>query len=490
MKKLSCLLICIFALMLSLTSCDMIVDKLPDGLVDKIPFLKGDDHEHTFSAEWSSDDENHWYAASCEHTEEKKDLAPHTDAGNDGVCDVCAKAYYTPETPEEPDNTKPDTPTPPHEHTFSTEWSSDGEDHWHAATCEHKEVIKDLAAHTDDGNDGVCDVCDKTYYTPIPPHEHSFSTEWTSDGTNHWHAAICEHTEETKDLAPHADAGNDGVCDVCDKTYYTPIPPHKHSFSTEWSSDEENHWYAATCEHTEEKKDLAPHADAGNDGVCDACGKTYYTPVIPEPHRHVYSKEWTSDGTNHWHAAICEHTDEIADLAPHTDAGNDGICDTCSKNYYTPHRHSFSEEWSSDEVNHWHAASCEHTEEIADLAPHTDAENDGVCDTCKKSYYTPVIALTTGQMTVNVLGDAVKARFTANGNGTYALNITGTENAKIYVVKGDTEVLVDGTYETSLSAGETVTFMIYRDSVQTSTASVMMTIYKKSGVPVTPEVDL
>ncbi|MBE6618863.1 MAG: hypothetical protein E7626_03640 [Ruminococcaceae bacterium] len=45
-------------------------------------------HTHTFASEWSSDAENHWHAASCEHTSEKSDLAAHTGT-EDGICDVC-----------------------------------------------------------------------------------------------------------------------------------------------------------------------------------------------------------------------------------------------------------------------------------------------------------------------------------------------------------------------------------------------------------------
>ena len=46
---------------------------------------------------------------------------------------------------------------------------------------------------------------------------------------------------------------------------------HDHTYSTEWSSDAENHWRPATCEHTEEKKSFAPHYDADSDGKCDVC---------------------------------------------------------------------------------------------------------------------------------------------------------------------------------------------------------------------------
>ena len=39
-----------------------------------------------------------------------------------------------------------------------------------------------------------------------------------------------------------------------------PEPPaHMHTYATEWSKDETNHWHAATCEHTSEKKDEAAH---------------------------------------------------------------------------------------------------------------------------------------------------------------------------------------------------------------------------------------
>ena len=38
----------------------------------------------------------------------------------------------------------------------------------------------------------------------------------------------------------------------------------------------------------------------------------------PEIHIHTYSEAWTKDETNHWHAATCEHKDEVIDKAAHT----------------------------------------------------------------------------------------------------------------------------------------------------------------------------
>lgn len=104
-------------------------------------------------------------------------------------------------------------------------------------------------------------------------HTHTFSDKWTSDETNHWHAATCTDGDECKKAvdgkAAHADANKDGKCDVCDYVM------HEHTYATTWSSDASGHWYAATCTYgdacTTAKKDSAAHTDTDGDGVCDTC---------------------------------------------------------------------------------------------------------------------------------------------------------------------------------------------------------------------------
>ncbi len=107
-------------------------------------------HEHTFAAEWTSNETHHWHAATCEHTNEVKDKAEHV--WNDGeetkpatteeagektfTCTVCS--YKKVEN----------IPALEHKHTFASVWSNDATYHWYAATCEHKEEVKDKAAHT------------------------------------------------------------------------------------------------------------------------------------------------------------------------------------------------------------------------------------------------------------------------------------------------------------------------------------------------------
>ena len=44
-------------------------------------------------------------------------------------------------------------------------------------------------------------------------HEHEFSSAWISNATHHWHPATCEHTDEMKDKALHT--VSEGKCTVC-----------------------------------------------------------------------------------------------------------------------------------------------------------------------------------------------------------------------------------------------------------------------------------
>ncbi len=96
--------------------------------------------------------------------------------------------------------------------------------------------------------------------------EHPVSEDWTSDAGYHWHATTCEHGEFRQGYAAHADADEDGKCDVC--AYEVG---HEHTFKSEWTSDEDKHWKDATCSHTSEKAEESLHIDDDQNGECDAC---------------------------------------------------------------------------------------------------------------------------------------------------------------------------------------------------------------------------
>ncbi|MCI5608122.1 MAG: formylglycine-generating enzyme family protein [Spirochaetia bacterium] len=107
-------------------------------------------------------------------------------------------------------------------------------------------------------------------------HEHSFSKDWTSNATDHWHAATCEHTKEVSGKA-------------------------KHTFG-DWT---------VTKEATEE-------AEGSRERSCTVCGYTATEAIEKLAHTHTFAEEWSSDKTNHWHAATCGHTTEVSDKTEHT----------------------------------------------------------------------------------------------------------------------------------------------------------------------------
>ncbi|MBE6585091.1 MAG: hypothetical protein E7645_01035 [Ruminococcaceae bacterium] len=201
------------------------------------------------------------------------------------------------------------------------------------------------------------------------PHKHTFATEWSYDEDGHWYAANCGH-EMQANVGTHADEDNDGICDICLWDH-----DHEHTFKEEWAWDQTDHWHNSDCGHSVEEG-KASHADANNDSICDGCGWNY-------DHEHTYAKEWSHDADNHWHAPDCGHDVEPNGEAPHEDGNNDGICDGCAWNY--DHTHTYAETWSHDAENHWKAPTCTHTV-TAELSPHADEDNDGICDGCGWNY--------------------------------------------------------------------------------------------------------
>ncbi len=100
-------------------------------------------------------------------------------------------------------------------------------------------------------------------------------------------------------------------------------------------------------------------------------------------HQHTFSDEWSYNETNHWHAATCTEegcgTAKGSDLA-HADKDNNKVCDVCGYDY--DHEHTYAEETSSDAKSHWYAVTCGCTIDT-NKDDHVDNNNDGTCDLCK-----------------------------------------------------------------------------------------------------------
>lgn len=57
----------------------------------------------------------------------------------------------------------------------------------------------------------------------------------------------------------------------------------EHTYDEAWLFDENEHWHAATCEHTDVKVMLAKHVDNDYDDYCDKCGYDMVPDVEKEP---------------------------------------------------------------------------------------------------------------------------------------------------------------------------------------------------------------
>ena len=222
----------------------------------------------------------------------------------------------------------------------------------------------------------------------------------------------------------------------------TPEEPHVHTYSTTWTSDSSNHWYSATCECTDAPIVKLAHADKNNDGACDVCEYK-----VACAGGHTYSEDWTVDCTNHWHAADCGHVVAGADVAAHADGDGDGKCDVCAYVINDIHTHYYDSAWTGDGENHWHAALCEHKIEVADKAAH-ELNAAGYCTVCEAKVVeidkTNFQAIIDAALASNgkVTGASVLAsQISYDGSGA-DLTIGSALTNDVYFVLGETDTYV------------------------------------------------
>ena len=125
------------------------------------------------------------------------------------------------------------------------------------------------------------------------------------------------------------------------------------------------------------------------------------------PHTHEFSSAWEKDATHHWHAATCEHTEEKGSYAEHKDVNNDGVCDDCQ---YTDsaHVHTYASQWSANATHHWHATDCGHSL-VDGKAEHT-VDPFGKCDVCGATIATPDVSTVEKAIALGVIaGDKVNS---------------------------------------------------------------------------------
>ena len=265
-------------------------------------------------------------------------------------------------------------------HTFSPEWTVNADYHWHADTCGHPDVTSDYGPHTWDAgvitvqpthtSEGTkvytCTVCGAQKSETLPASAEHIFDQQNTDAKYLKAAATCTSPAEYYYSCICGQIGTE--------TFYSG-EAKGHTFSDQWNCDENNHWHPATCEHTDEKGSYGPHRwddgmitkNAGHnvDGekvyTCVDCGYKK-TEVIPgQPHdynqRVVDAKYLKSAATcttpaTYYYSCVCGAV------------GTETFTDGEAKG------HTFSDQWSYNEIQHWRAATCEHKDEKIQVGDH------------------------------------------------------------------------------------------------------------------------
>lgn len=261
-----------------------------------------------------------------------------------------------------------------------------------------------------------------------PPHEHTFSTDWTSDETGHWHKCECGEKSDFTGHDEEIDQAVESTCTVRGKTEgrhcsvcgyvikaQTATPLKEHSYSNDWVTNANEHWQECTVCHGETGREA--HTEDGGTvtkppteeemGVrtyrCSLCGYEMRTEEIDrlEPsHTHSYPDKWTSDETEHWRECECGERSERAahqeetiprseptcSLPGKTEGSRCAVCEKIliAQMEIPERKHKISDEWSygtylEAELGHWHECTNDNCDDLFDLEPHT--EDGGVVTT-------------------------------------------------------------------------------------------------------------
>ena len=141
-------------------------------------------------------------------------------------------------------------------------------------------------------------------------HKHDYSDDWSSDNDNHWHECACgDKADLDEHKANEANCKNASVCEICNKEL-APVNPDNHTGNTELRN----------------QKDATEFDDGYTGDIfcadCDVLLESGET--IPATHKHNHSDDWSSDDDNHWHECACG---DKKDNGKH--GFEDGICKTC-----------------------------------------------------------------------------------------------------------------------------------------------------------------
>ena len=304
----------------------------------------------------------------------------------------------------------PDPDPPVHEHTWSTEWTTDADSHWHKCTGEGCDEVKDKAAHSDGNSDGKCDTCGYTMTTETPdpdPGQEATSQEYPFD-----YAELNQKAPDNKDgdhkttteitvgkYTLEAGIYHDGSTYINSqgKSIKVVLGGDYNSISLSAVSASSNKEVAITILNAEgvavfERTVLSKTQQTIS---ADNLPAGTYT-IQTENSARIYNLK----ATEYYLPCACENLTQVAEYkAPTcTEAGNIAYwrCDDCGKLYSDAEGkteiteadiaipakgHSPASGWSHDDASHWHACLNGCGTQL-DKAAHDKNGADGACSVC------------------------------------------------------------------------------------------------------------
>ena len=172
-----------------------------------------------------------------------------------------------------------------HVHSWETSWEKDATHHWHECEGENCSEISGKAEHTDgeatETEKAKCEVCGESYGS-LKEHEHAFTVSKV----------------DPKYLVSAADCDSKAVyykscaCGEKGSETFESGEALGHKWSTDYSSDGTQHWHECTvegCGATDTKENHSGGtATETSEAVCEKCGQAYGEKL---PHTHVYDQE-------------------------------------------------------------------------------------------------------------------------------------------------------------------------------------------------------
>ena len=255
-------------------------------------------------------------------------------------------------------------------------------------------------------------------------HVHTWATEWSHDGAEHWHACGVDGCDERNEVAAHsggtATCKTKAKCAVCG-VEYGELNGENHE-STEFTytanSDGTHKKVYKCCGAVVEANEACSGGTATckTKAVCEHCGGEYGELNAENHESTEFTYNANNDGTHKKMYKCCgatAATNEACSGGTATCVAK-AVCTLCGGEYgELSTEHVWATELSHDETNHWYACTV-----VGCTAKKDDAEHLGGTATCKTKATCSACGTVYGELN-GENHESAEFTYTANNDGTH-----------------------------------------------------------------------